>query len=93
MKKQTLEQMDKLLLAIADIIRDPDSEEQKMRHALAIQRAKLVLDGINPKTDKQIEFRTKLEKHVTAREFVMCLLDLDSETLALIASRGGDIFN
>jgi len=92
MKEQTLNQMDKLVTAIADIMRDPDSEKQKIRHALAIQRIKTILDSINPKTPQQIELRAKLDKHMTARELVMCLLDLDSETLVLIASRGGDIF-
>ena len=92
MKKQTIDQMDKILMAIADIVRDSDSEKQKIRNALAIQRLKNILDSINPKTKKQIELRAKLEKHMTARELVMCLLELDSETIELIASKGGDIF-
>ena len=93
MKDQTIEKMNKILETISDILRDPDSEEQKVRNLLAIQRVKTILDSINPKTKEQIAFREKLNKHMTAREFIMCLLDLDSETLALIASRGEDIFN
>ena len=92
MKEQIVVPMEEIITILADVLRDPDSDKQKVRKAIAVQRIKTIVDSIKPKPEDLEFFRARLDQSITMRELVWLILELKLDTLELLAGKGREIF-